>query len=1108
MSARDPKSTEKPASSPEEITLDAHGYAETAPISDEHLSLSSAGGAPSRPRMAEGELVAGRYRIVRFVAQGGMGEVYEAEDCELGEHVALKTIREETRDEIAEERFKREIQLSRKVTHPNVCRIFDVGYHGEGEGRVVFLTMEWLGGETLLEQIRRDGPLSIKDAGKVVRQIVAALTAAHAAGVVHRDLKSGNVLLAARKEAGPRAVVTDFGLAHVLGTGEDGRSLSGSGGIVGTPGYMAPEQVEGGPLSPRTDVYALGVVMYEMLTGRLPFEGATPLSVAAKRLTMPAPSPRKVRPDLPARWDRAVLACMERNPLDRPGSARAVLDLLEEDGGGSTSLRFPKLHRRARMLQPLFALLLAALAVVIGVRSWRTRPRAFGDELLLRGVTLGNFEPVDPGQMAAYGVLVRNAVRTDLALGFPTIDTRATVQLPDGRTIVLGQARPRLGQEPFRVGGRYSIRGEGADRRIEVTLTVVDPRNNEQRAAVVEAGPLRKLGQVIVHAGERLRAIAGVEANHRRPLSQAGRSALDATMEAMRDNDLAHALELVEQALAAEPDSVELRYTLGRVLAGLEFDVSSAVAIERAFALGPSDDPFWAERVEALRLRGDATRSAQILEKLYAKYPQNVDLGLDLSRVYLQAQRGDDALRLLDRLELQALQPRERLRLAVERLVVAERLERRDVVTRDFGAARQQARALKLPGLELAVLRVACTALAEEGAPQLSDPFCGELKTLAEQVRQPAALTAGELGWVAARVVSDVEGPLLDVSRRALALAIQVGGRRRLADALSTFAITTRDSDSAEYDEDLFVEALAIARDAHDQAIAVAVLENLSYYAITDGRQADGIRFLREAVELARDAGSQAMISDGQCRLGVALAGGGDVRGARRMLDDSLRLRVRSGQDPTADDCGLLSAIVLDDEGKLLEARARYHELAALEAKKGNPTWAYLEDAADVDLALHDWKGLLASTNRLMVLTSKNRGRREVQSAMLMRGIALAELGRKAEARALPPFVREHADHISKLDRARADLLIAGLDRRLGAPGDELGPRIEAIVAVGVSAQHGRLELDARLERLAVMVRDHDPAASRTAKELAQRANEMGNLRVASAAQAVARGGP
>ncbi len=302
-----------PASSPEDKTTRLGPFRPQA----------SASGA-----LSVGQIIANRYRVLRYIGKGGMGEVYEAEDCELRERIALKTILPEVaRQEESIQRFKREIHLARKVTHPNVCRIFDFVYHGDA----IFLTMELLEGETLAQRLRRGGALSTREALPIVTQMAAGLGAAHQAGIVHRDFKSGNVMLV--KDASPerriRAVVTDFGLARRLSTIEDSMGASTAGAIAGTPAYMAPEQVEGREITPAADIYALGVVMYEMVTGRCPFDGDTPLSIAVKRLTEPAPSPRSHNPALDPRWERAILGCLVRDPQARFQSTAEVLKALE-----------------------------------------------------------------------------------------------------------------------------------------------------------------------------------------------------------------------------------------------------------------------------------------------------------------------------------------------------------------------------------------------------------------------------------------------------------------------------------------------------------------------------------------------------------------------------------------------------------------------------------------------------------------------------------------------------------------------------------------------------------------------------------------------------------
>jgi tetratricopeptide (TPR) repeat protein/tRNA A-37 threonylcarbamoyl transferase component Bud32 len=274
-------------------------------------------GEPSFPA---GLLVAGRYRVVSFIAQGGMGEVYEVEDLELRDRVALKTVRPEIAEgALAIERFRREIQLSRKVTHPNVCRIFDVAHHhppGAATPPIIFLTMELLRGETLAQRLRR-GPLG-GELLPIARQIAQGLDAAHQAGIVHRDLKPGNVLLVPRGGAPPRAVVTDFGLARLTaGAQPAGLTLTGGDGLVGTPAYLAPEQLEGGEITPAVDIYAFGIVLYEMVSGTVPFLSDSILATAVKRLKEAPASPRVYVPDLDPRWEQAILRCLERDPAAR-----------------------------------------------------------------------------------------------------------------------------------------------------------------------------------------------------------------------------------------------------------------------------------------------------------------------------------------------------------------------------------------------------------------------------------------------------------------------------------------------------------------------------------------------------------------------------------------------------------------------------------------------------------------------------------------------------------------------------------------------------------------------------------------------------------------------
>lgn len=301
----------------------------------------------SRRLFQAGDSVSGRYRIQSFVARGGMGEVYAALDTELGDTVALKAVRPEVALHAQTlRRFRREINLSRKVTHQNVCRIYDVGTHHDDDRdlSIRYLTMELLEGLTLTRHLRRHGPMSTEDALPLVVQIASGLGAAHEAGVVHRDFKTSNVLLA-ETPRGLRAVITDFGLSQSLAddglTPVDSDKLTGTGQLMGTLAYLAPEQLEGKRCSAATDIYALGVVLYQMITGRLPFDGGSPLMAALKRLHEDPPDPVSFVPDLDPLWGDVLLRCLHRDPRQRFQDSNELLEALgvERMNDSSTAIR-------------------------------------------------------------------------------------------------------------------------------------------------------------------------------------------------------------------------------------------------------------------------------------------------------------------------------------------------------------------------------------------------------------------------------------------------------------------------------------------------------------------------------------------------------------------------------------------------------------------------------------------------------------------------------------------------------------------------------------------------------------------------------------------------
>jgi serine/threonine protein kinase len=249
-----------------------------------------------------------------------MGEVYQAKDLEFNDPVALKTLLPEIAAvEQMVLRFKREIQLSRKIAHPNVCKMFDITRHPPGEPsptQTICLTMEFLPGETVQQAMEATPVMPPARALRILTQVADALEAAHGAGVVHRDLKASNIMLVPSIAGTVRAVVMDFGLARRVHPDESEGRLTESGKILGTWDYMAPELLEGGHPSPASDIYALGILAYVMVTGKRPFPGDSPISAVIRRSREPIPPPSSLV-ELPAHWDQAILTCLAVDPAQR-----------------------------------------------------------------------------------------------------------------------------------------------------------------------------------------------------------------------------------------------------------------------------------------------------------------------------------------------------------------------------------------------------------------------------------------------------------------------------------------------------------------------------------------------------------------------------------------------------------------------------------------------------------------------------------------------------------------------------------------------------------------------------------------------------------------------
>ncbi|MBA2265928.1 MAG: serine/threonine protein kinase [Chloroflexi bacterium] len=374
-----------------------------------------------------GDLIGERYRLAERIGKGGMAAVYRAHDEQLDRAVAVKVMRADLgEDPLFVQRFEAEARRAASVSHPNVVSVYDVGTDG-----APYMVMELIEGGDLASLLKRDGRMAPERAARLCADAAAALQAAHDAGLVHRDVKPGNILL----RADGRAMVADFGIARA--TGED--SMTKTGAMLGSVEYFSPEQARGERAGPASDIYALGVVLYELLTGQRAFHGDSAYAVATARLREPVPDPRRVVPELPAELARMVTRAMAREPAQRFASADALRSALLEwvDGPGrqapiATALPGPSVtpaatatvggsdpgerDPRRRRVAPAWALAILLVALVGGGYLGGRLITGGGETGALPGVIVGS-----PG-----GVVIIPTPTASPPSATPTPTTRPT----------------------------------------------------------------------------------------------------------------------------------------------------------------------------------------------------------------------------------------------------------------------------------------------------------------------------------------------------------------------------------------------------------------------------------------------------------------------------------------------------------------------------------------------------------------------------------------------------------------------------------------------------------------------------------------------------------
>lgn len=1031
--------------------------------------------APRVLLFQSGDLLCNRFRVVRFIARGGMGELYEAEDSALGERVALKTTRPEiARDERASQRFRREVQLARKVTHANICRIFDLFEHvpepgadEAGPPAAVFVTMELLHGETLSQRLSRTGPFSTADALPIIRQMAAALAAAHAAGIVHRDFKSNNVMLMTGAGSQPlRVVVTDFGLAHRVS--DDGRmdsSITATGDFVGTPDYMAPEQIEGAELTPATDIYALGIVIYEMMTGRRPFAAETPLASALKRLTGPPPlSPRELAPDLPVAWDRAIMRCLSRRPDERFPDAMSVADAFSASATDAPSTR------TSDTLVPALGvalLLIAALVALVGGARWWRLPsappaRATGSvEAARPSVAVLGFRNLAGredvrwlstalSEMLTTELGAAERVRTVPGENVTRMKTELALADADAFTAeTLARIRTNLGVD-YVVSGSYVTVGEGAGATLRVDIRIQDSQRGQTTALVSETGRSAELLDVVSRAGGKLRdrlgvggpsSVASVRASQPGS-SDAARFYAEGLIR-LRQFDALGARTLFEEAIQADP-AFPLAYSaLATTWSALGYDGKAKDAAARAFKLSAT-----LPRTDRLLVEGTYHEMSSgwkeaigIWQSLATYFPDDVEYALRLANAQITSGAPKDGLATIEgfRTRFPAVADP---RLSLAEAQAAETLS-------DFTRMQTAAAAAGAAGKAQRAVLLVASARLREGDAALRAGHTDRAVTLLTEARNTYAEAGDRVG--VARTLNSLATAISDgkdakgaraLYDEGLALARAVGKQDLVARFLNNIAIQERRAGNLQAALKMNEEALAIRREIGDRTNTAVSLNNIGNVLLDLGDLQGASRHYQESADMSREIGDRRGTARALYNAGESLRLQGDLTRSRATYDESLAIR-RGISDPAGVATSLFGVGQLAFmQGDLAAARQSINEALEMDRRLDRRRPIAFETYLLAEMSFVE--GDLAGA------------RKRHQEALDMR-TALGEAGTAAESRtALALLDLEEGKPAEAEARARE---AAEVFAAQNAPGNEAAAR--AALALALLAQ-GRPDQAAR----------------------------------------------
>ena len=952
------------------------------PLSDQTLATSSKGWSvpagdvvvspAAQGQLSPGTVLGSRYEIIRLLGQGGMGAVYQARDRELDREVALKVIRADmaANPEILK-RFKQEIILARQITHRNVIRIFDLG---QANG-IKFITMEYIEGEDLQSLLKRKKKLEPAEAANIMAQVCRALEAAHAEGVIHRDLKPQNIML----DQSGRACVMDFGIARSMQTS----GMTQTGVLIGTPDYMSPEQTKGVKVDARSDLFSLGIIFYELLSGVAPFKADTAMATMLKR-TRERAIPLQQTSGVPVFLSDIVSKCLETDPGQRYQSAHEVMEDLEKWKSGTVRSAMNPVARWLKYAPRQQKWLAAGIAAAILVAA----SYGFRDKLPLRS----SAKPAAAVQAVSLAVLPFHNVSTDPSidwLGPSLADMLSTGVGQSSRLRTISSDRIHQILKDLRVSsnadfdpdtlrrladlsgaeilvwGKYAKFGQ----QIRVDATMQDQKHDRRVPLEIEAKSEKEIPGTIDQLADLIRknlavsedVLKELKANSFQPTTksvEALRSYNDGLELARQGNQL-EAAKRFEASIQADPDFALAYSKLGQTYSNLRNDDKAEQFSQKALDLSEKLPPQERYRIQAnyAQITNDNRKAIEAYENLEKASPDDVDVHFHLGALYESTGAYDkarvelgkvlatdpkrvDALLAAGRVEIRSKNPKGSLDYLNRALSLAVELDNSDgkaTILNAMGAAYEQLNKLdealrnydesltikrslgQKPGIAATLDNIA-RVQATLGKPQEAYKSYEEAVRLQREIGDKKGLGVTLIGLGGFYKVREQYDEALKVYKESLQIQRDVGNENNQALCLNNignvYLAKGQSSDALTYYE----RALELRKKANVPSQIGETLHNLAEASLKAGNYEQSLDYHLQALDLFRGSNDKRGAAIQSYSMGTIFEYQGRYGAALKSKEDALKT-FRELQDR-----GFWMAEILSGYGNSLSEVGRYDE--------------------------------------------------------------------------------------------------------------------------------------------------------------------------------------